>query len=69
MAFLGRARRHSVTQEASPRWGKPRLALCWMLTLVERVPPGTLATRTPETLRTRSPWKSLLPANGRDCRR
>jgi hypothetical protein len=34
IAFLGRARGHSVSEEASPPWGKPRLTLPWMLTLV-----------------------------------
>jgi hypothetical protein len=64
MAFLGRARGHSVDLEASPRWGKPRLSLSWMLTLVGEVPPGTLPTPAPETLRTRWPWKNGLPGQG-----
>jgi len=59
-AFLGRARGPSVAVETSPRWGKPRLALSWMLTHVERVPPGTLPTSAPKTLLTRSPWTNLL---------
>ena len=62
MAFLGQARRHSVDVETSPRRGKPRLSLSWMLILVARVPPGTLATRAPETLRTRGPWKRWWPS-------
>src|ERR1035441_1405055 len=63
MAFLGQARRHSVDVETSPRGGKPRLSLSWMLILVARVPPGTLATRAPETPLTRSPWKSWWPGS------
>src|ERR1039458_8460298 len=63
MAFLGQARRHSVDVETSPPGGKPRLSLSWMLILVARVPPGTLATRAPETPLTRSPWKSWWPGS------
>src|ERR1035438_8188703 len=62
-AFLGHARRHNVSLETSPRRGKPRLSLSWMLILVERVPPGTPSTRAQETPLPRSPWKSLLPGS------
>ena len=66
MAFLGRARGHSVSEEASPGWGKPRLSVLSMLTLVEEVPLGTSPTRAPESLAAHSPRKNFWP--GRTAR-